>query len=152
MLVRVLFYFQDQMSLDPVNYSFLSLVFPTFKLPSFQLDDRASVKILVTLVTTTNLLLMISLSIVYGLYQTDKYNPWCHEDLSEFKFEEELYQHSFWFFFLLFLAASFPTLVVYFTKVLRYFLRALNVVYFDKHNNWISKQALGKTCAKPIQN
>ena len=121
------------MSLDPVNYSFLSLVFPTFKLPSFQLDDRASVKILVTLVITTNLLLMISLSIVYGLYQTDKYNPWCHEDLSEFKFEEELYQHSFWFFFLLFLAASFPTLVVYFTRVLRYFLIALNVVYFDKH-------------------
>ena len=106
------------MSLDPVYYSLLSLVFPTFKLPSNQLDHSISVKILVTLVTTTNLLLMMSISIIYGLYKMDKYNPWCHEDLTELLFEEEIFHRSFWFFFVLFLTATLPTLVVYFTKVL----------------------------------
>ena len=51
----------------------------------------------------------------------DKYNPWCHEDLTELLFEEEIFHRSFWFFFVLFLTATLPTLVVYFTKVLRYY-------------------------------
>ena len=127
------------MSLDPVNYSFLSLIFPTFKLPSYQLEHTASIKILVTLVTSTNFLLMMSLSIIFGLYQTDKYNPWCHDDLSEFIFPEELFQRSFWFLFLLFLAASFPTLFVYFTKVLRYFFKhygSLNNLLWPSSSGW----------------
>ena len=117
---RSQFSFQDQISLDPVNYSLLSLVFPSFKLPSNPLDHKISLKILVALVTTTNIILMMSLSIIYVLYQTDKYNPWCHEDLSELIFEEEIFPSCFWFIFLLFLAASLPTIVVYSAKFFRY--------------------------------
>ena len=119
------------MSLDPVNYALLSLVFPTFKLPSNQLDQSVSLKIMTTLVTTTNLLLMMSLSIIYGLYQLDQYNPWCNEDLTKLKFEEEIFSRCFWFFFVLFLTATLPTMCIYLTTILRYD-KLLMQVLFEK--------------------
>jgi hypothetical protein len=67
----------DPDKVEPIVQTFLSLVFPAPKLPSSDLDNQVSMKILFSLVVAGNLYLLGVLGCLHALYYYNFYNPWC---------------------------------------------------------------------------
>ena len=75
-------------------------------------DKEVSLKIHFWLVVVNNALLAISYYVIYGLYKSDIYNPWCSINMSTLLLPEEWFRGSLIWMTLLLVAATLPTLIV----------------------------------------
>jgi hypothetical protein len=95
MNIILLLFVQEKLEIDPVNYAFLSIIFPVCKLPTAKLESEPALKLLFCLLIAGNCFLVSAYSIVYSLYYFDFYNPWCREDLDMLLFPEDWFSRSF---------------------------------------------------------
>jgi hypothetical protein len=114
-----LIFVQDQLEIEPVNHSLLSLIFPVYKLPSYKVSSRLLMKILFWMVLTGNPMLLVFHGTVYCLYHFNVYNPWSNGHYKELWIQEEMYQNINPVLAALFFAATLPILLSHFLRVQR---------------------------------
>jgi hypothetical protein len=68
---------QDQLVVEPLSHSLLSLIFPVSFFPSTRLSNKNGLKLLFWLTLIGNLTLLTVIASLFALYDVDLYNPWC---------------------------------------------------------------------------
>ncbi len=71
---------------EPLNLSILSMFLPIYKLPSSKMEICVALNIFRALVLSGNIILMSSLSLVFGLCKLDLYNPWTGNMVTYFNY------------------------------------------------------------------
>jgi hypothetical protein len=111
MNVIVIFFAQEKLAIDPINYAFLSIIFPVCKLPTAKVESESALQLLFYLLIAGNAFLVSAYSIVYSLYYFDVYNPWCKEDMSMLLLPEDWFSRSF------FLVSSTNFFIIYLYQI-----------------------------------
>jgi hypothetical protein len=109
----------EKLFIEPLNSALLSLVLPTYKLPSTVVDDTFSMKALAALVTIGNTVLLTALSFIFGLHSMKLYDPWDPANDWPILFEERWFQIAFFSLLTLYFAATLPTLLLYLLSSIR---------------------------------
>jgi hypothetical protein len=121
----VLLFVQDQLEIDPVNHSLLSLIFPVYKLPSHEAESKISSRIFFWMVLTGNSVLLAFNSVLFCLYYYGIYNPWIKSGSTRILIQEEVYRNIYQLVLTLFVAATLPIVLSHFLPCKRYFFIAI---------------------------
>ena len=112
--VAILYLVQSsQLSIEPLTSAVLSLVLPMYKLPSTSVDRTVSVKALTLLITCGNVLIVLSLILIFVLHSFGVYNPWDCNNKRKIIFQEEWFHPTFWTLLSVFAAATIPSIMLY---------------------------------------
>ncbi len=68
---------QEELIVEPLEQTLLSLVFPVFKFPTVDLDDGTSLRILFWLSLSGNIGFSAIIAVLYIFYYLEINNPWC---------------------------------------------------------------------------
>ena len=98
---------QDNLDIDPVNHSVMSLIFPVSKLPSSKLDSKFSMKLLFWMVLKGNSMLLLFYITLFCLYNFNLYNPWTRYN-NRLLIAEEVFGNCIAMVIALFVAATLP--------------------------------------------
>jgi hypothetical protein len=120
-LVNLVIYIlaQKPIRVEPLTHSFLSLILPVPFLPSSKIENKDVLKLLFLLILIGNLTLIGVLALLFFLYNSDKYNPWCSNVNNKLQIPETMMDHSEYFILALFASATIPLAVCFFLKNLR---------------------------------
>jgi len=102
-----------KLAIEPLHSAALSMVLPMYKLPSTQIDQADSIKTLSLLVIFGNLLIVLSLGLVFAFQSYGVYNPLDCSHKWIIKFHKEWFQPAFWTLVSLFVAATVPSFFLY---------------------------------------
>jgi hypothetical protein len=116
---------QDQLLVEPILQTFLSLVIPITNFPSSKLDNQVSLRLLFWLVVLGNTYLMSVLILIYSLYNFNLYNPWCTEHINKLLVPEVLMDNIHILIVALFASATVPVTLCFVTRFMRYYLAIL---------------------------
>ena len=116
----ILLLVQEQLGIDPLSHSLLSIIFPVHKMPSSTVDPKISMKILFWMVLAGNSALLLSHACVYGLFHFNVYNPWCSDNAIKLLIPMDKFQSINPLVATLYFGATLPILVVYFAPSYRY--------------------------------
>ena len=111
-----LFSVQNHLEIDPINHSLLSLIFPVYKLPSYEIDSKAQMKIMLFMVVVGNSTLLLFHVFLYYLYFFQVYSPWSNSHSNTLLLPEDVYKNINLLVTALFLAASIPILLTYYFR------------------------------------
>ena len=103
----------DILFIEPLYSALLSLVLPTYKLPSTVVDEPLAMKALAASVTIGNTVIMTTLSFIFELHSMKLYNPWDSKNARPILLEETWFQIAFFSLLTLYFAATLPTLLLY---------------------------------------
>jgi hypothetical protein len=106
---------------EPLAHSFLSIIFPVSLLPTSNFKNtNNSLKLLFWLVLIGNLTLFGVLTILFGLYNYDVYNPWCNKEApAKLLLPESLMNNMHYLMMSILLFATVPVMVCFATKSFR---------------------------------
>jgi hypothetical protein len=110
---------QDQLHVEPILQSFLSLVIPVTNFPSGKLENKASLRLLFWLVVIGNIYLMSVLILIYSLYNFNLYNPWCTESINKLLVPEVLMDNIHFLVVALFASATAPVTLSFVSRFMR---------------------------------
>jgi hypothetical protein len=110
---------QKPIRVEPLTHSFLSLILPVPFLPSSKIENKDGLKLLFCLILIGNLTLIGVLALLFFLYNSDKYNPWCSNVNNKLQIPETIMDHSEYFILALFASATIPLVVCILLKNLR---------------------------------
>jgi len=125
-IIILLYVQEDWLILEPLSSSLLSLVLPLYQIPSAEVDQTIAWRALAGMTLSGNALLMIVMSIIFGLNKAGLFSPWTPEDDSwPIHLEEDWFHALFWTTLPLFRAATLPTFCILATqsKTMKYHLR-----------------------------
>jgi hypothetical protein len=109
-----------QLLIEPLSSAVLSIVLPMYKLPSTRAEKSVSIKALTLLVTCGNTILILTLGLICALQSYNVYNPWDSNKNWPIKFRAEWFYPAFWTLLSLFMAATVPSMLVYFSTVKKF--------------------------------
>jgi hypothetical protein len=104
---------QKPIRVEPLTHSFLSLILPVPFLPSSKIENKDGLKLLFWLILIGNLTLIGVLALLFFLYNSDKYNPWCSNVNNNLQIPETMMDHSQYFILALFASATIPLVVCF---------------------------------------
>jgi hypothetical protein len=110
---------QKPIRIEPLTHSFLSLILPVPFLPSSKIENKDVLKLLSLLILIGNLALIGVLALLFFLYNSYKYNPWCSNVNNKLQIPETMMDHSEYSILALFASATIPLVVCFFLKNLR---------------------------------
>jgi len=110
--LAIIFTMQRKIQVEPINYSLLTIIFPVYKLPSLALNKSSEARYLLRTILSGNIGNLVAYIVMYILYDTNFYVPWCSVLQRSQVFPEFLYQFSLWPIITLFCSSSVPSLIL----------------------------------------
>jgi hypothetical protein len=113
---------QDQLVVEPLSHSLLSLIFPVSFFPSTKLSNKNGLKLLFWLTLIGNLTLLTVMAVIFALYDVDLYNPWCSakDNNNKLLIPEQLMTNFHYPVIALFTLATIPVGVSFAIKTIRF--------------------------------
>ena len=111
---------KGRFEVEPLSHSILSIIFPVSLLPTSELNNNNSLKLLFWLVLIGNLTLFGVLALLFVLYNNDVYNPWCNKFPTKLQLPESLMTNIHYLLMSILSMATIPVMICFAIKSFRY--------------------------------